>query len=186
MRPAPIFATLALLLAVVGGVLVARTLLEGKAVTPRIPCPPAAHWIDHGDAVPASYPLREHRIMLGINGFRRAHGLRLLRSSDALARAARAHSLDMLRKGYFAHDSPGGSFVQRLARYTPSSCIAEVLAWGVGSYGTARGVVAAWERSPEHRRVLLLSWIRSVGVGVRTGRFQGAAGASVATADFSG
>lgn len=194
-RSAKLTAVAALLVALAGGSYAARELLQGNAATPAsiITCPPnAPGWKGRvtGPLVRATQPVREARIVQLVNSFRRAHGLSELRTSAALASAARAHSLDMLQHAYFSHDGPGtgggGRFTLRLARYTPRSCIAENIAWGSGSYGTALGVVKAWRLSAEHRHIMLLPWVTLIGVGVRSGTFQGAAGASVATADFAG
>jgi uncharacterized protein YkwD len=92
----------------------------------------------------------------------------------------------MLRGGYFSHAGRVEGFRRRLARYTPRTCIAENIAWGTGAYGTGAGIVSSWKTSAGHRKVMLLPWTTRVGVGVGTGRFLGAAGASVATADFAG
>lgn len=181
---------LALVVAVVGGGVVARNLLAGNAAqTNTIICPRNAKgWQGRvvGARPRAVAPVKEARIVAGINTFRRAHGLRVLRVDPVLADAARAHSLDMLTRSYFDHDAPGRSFTLRMSRYTPASCIAENIAWGSGPYGTGPGIVTAWKNSPGHRHVMLLPWVRTIGVGVRTGRFFGATGATVATADFAG
>ena len=51
--------------------------------------------------------------MSALNRARREHGLPALRYSDSLHRAARAHSMDMVRRGYFAH----GPFARRLSAF---------------------------------------------------------------------
>src|ERR1700755_158335 len=52
-----------------------------------------------------------------INGFRLAHGLSRLTSTDALTNVASGHSAQMARLGYFSHNSANGqSFSQRLAQ----------------------------------------------------------------------
>lgn len=189
-RHTQVAAVAAVLIAVVGGAYAARELVRSDAgVSNTIICPRnAPGWSGRvtGPRPRVQAPLREKRIVSGINAFRRANGLRTLVVNRTLADAARAHSGDMLSRGYFDHDAPGGTFTQRMSRYTPASCIAENIAWGTGPYGTGSGIVEAWKRSPGHRRVMLLPYVRQVGVGVRVGRFQGASGASVATADFSG
>lgn len=187
----PVAAIFALVVAVAGGTLAAKTLIEGRSATPSnvIQCPlNAAGWTGRvsGPVLRSSSPLRERKIMLGINAFRRENGLRALSLDPRLSEAARAHSQAMLRGGFFSHDGQTERFSRRLARYTPRSCIAENIAWGTGSYGTGAGIVTAWKHSAGHRRVMLLPWTTRVGVGVRTGSFLGAAGASVATADFAG
>lgn len=194
MRTRPVVAALAVVVALVGGSYAAKQLLTGNAATPATPastslCPlNALSWKGHitGPRVTPSAPKKEAAIVRGINTFRSAHGLRPLRSDAALAYAARAHSQQMLRLGYFAHDGPNEGFVHRLGRYSPRSCIAENIAWGNGEFGTAGGVVQSWKESPGHRRIMLLPWTRRVGVGVAVGVFQDTAAASVVTADFAG
>ena len=125
------------------------------------------------------------------NAVRRGHGLRELRIDPLLSTAARRHSLDMVRRGYFAHTGPSGdTFVQRIrsAGYLSSAhrwLVGENLAWGWGASGSPGGIVKAWLRSPEHRKILLRPSYREVGVGVALGgpRPQAAPEATF-TADF--
>lgn len=124
-----------------------------------------------------------------INHVRRAHGLRPVVPSPRLHRAARAHSADMLRRGYFAHTSPTGlTLFERIVRsgfVTYGAWNAgETLAWGTGSYGSPAGVVNMWMRSPDHRAILLSPAYRFVGIGRAEGTFQGHPGADLWTADW--
>ena len=48
---------------------------------------------------------------------------------------------------------------------SPDHIAGENLAWGTGSRGTARGIVAAWLASPEHRANLLRPSFARVGIG---------------------
>ena len=58
----------------------------------------------------------------------------------------------MLTTNVFTH----GAFGSRLLQFDVQSSVAgENLAWGTGSQGTARAIVAAWLASPEHRANLL-------------------------------
>jgi len=106
---------------------------------------------------------------------RRAHGLRALRVNRQLSTAARRHSLDMVRRGYFAHTGPSGdSFVQRIrdAGYLTSTgtwLVGENLAWGWGAGASPSRIVEAWMHSPEHRKILLRPSYGEVGVGVAHG-----------------
>ena len=106
---------------------------------------------------------------------RRAHGLRALRVNPQLSTAARRHSLDMVRRGYFAHTGPSGdSFVQRIrdAGYLTSArtwFVGENLAWGRGPGASPSRIVRAWMHSPEHRKILLRPSYGEVGVGVAHG-----------------
>ena len=125
----------------------------------------------------------EQALLQEMNRARAAHGLRPLSLDAKLQRAARSHSADMLRRGYFAH----GPFVTRILRSgARGPFVGENLAWGVGSRGQARGVVRGWLRSPLHRRNLLRPGFRRVGVASLVGSFLGAEGARVVTANFAG
>lgn len=126
-----------------------------------------------GVAAPTVGELAIVRVM---NAVRAANGVAPLRVGPALTRAARAHSLDMARRGYFEH----GAFVQRLRRFgVRAPYIAENLATGTTPI-SARAIVRLWIESPPHRRNLLDPGFRRIGVGV--------AGSStrLVTADFAG
>jgi uncharacterized protein YkwD len=122
----------------------------------------------------------ETALVRAMNSARTSHGLRALRVDYRLERVARAHSVDMLRRQYFAH----GSFFARLTgsgAFGPT--FGENLAWGPASAGW---VVSAWLASPEHRANLLRPGFRRVGVGAVIGTFEGQGGTMVVTADFAG
>jgi uncharacterized protein YkwD len=116
-----------------------------------------------------------HAVVCVTNAERRGYGLRKLRVNLRLATAARRHSLDMVRRGYFAHTGPSGdTFVQRIraAGYLNSArrwLVGENLGWGSGASGSPRAIVKAWMRSPEHRKILLRPSYREVGIGVALG-----------------
>lgn len=141
-------------------------------------------------ASPASATTPRGQMVRQINRVRVAHGLRPVHQARGLRLAARAHTADMLRRGYFAHTSPTGSTLGRRIVASPFVTYGrwqagETLAWGVGRVGRARAVVRAWMRSPEHRAVLLARGFRWVGIGTAVGRFQGHARARVWTADWA-
>jgi uncharacterized protein YkwD len=125
----------------------------------------------------------ERSLLAAMNQTRAAYGLAPLRVDSRLERAARGHSRDMLRRGYFAHGNFRGRLIRAGAR---GPAIGENLAWGTGSRATPQGVVAAWLASPRHRANLLRPGFRRVGLGLVVGRFAGASGAAVITADFAG
>jgi uncharacterized protein YkwD len=125
----------------------------------------------------------ELALLTEMNRVRAAHGARALRIDTRLERAARAHSRDMLRRGYFAH----GDFGRRLAGVgARGPIVGENLGWGVGSRGTAQAIVAAWLASPSHRANLLRRGFTRVGLGHVIGTFAGRGGTTVVTADFAG
>ena len=130
-----------------------------------------------GTTTSAASVLRE------MNRVRAAHGLPRLRLDTHLQRAAVSHSKEMLASNVFAH----GAFARRMIRFDVKASIAgENLAWGTGTKGTARAIVAAWLASPEHRANLLRPSFSRAGVGELVGLFQGHGDARVVTADFAG
>jgi uncharacterized protein YkwD len=102
-----------------------------------------------------------------INAERRSRGLRRLRASARLSKAARRHS----RTGYL--------------RGAKDWLVGENLAWGTRARGTAREILRVWMTSPSHRRVLLTRSFRDVGVGVAWGvPDRHLAGGATCTVDF--
>lgn len=120
----------------------------------------------------------ERTVIRAINRARSAHGLHRLRAGRRLARAADAHSRNMLRSDFFSH----GAFAQRVRRYVRFRSIGETIA--MTSRCSPRRVVRMWLNSPSHRAVLLAGKFRRVGVGRRLGRL-GAGRACLVTADFA-
>jgi uncharacterized protein YkwD len=118
----------------------------------------------------------ELAIVRAMNVVRSTNGVPALRVGRALSRAARAHSVDMARRGYFDH----GAFVRRLRSFgVRAPYVGENLAAGSQPL-TATEVVRMWVASPPHRQNLLDRGFRRVGVGEAGGsnRF--------VTADFAG
>ncbi len=129
-------------------------------------------------------PTAGAQTLLGaINATRGADGLAPVRPDGTLMRAARAHSLDMLRRDYFGH----GAFGPRMSSFgLRVALVGENLAWGVGSSASTSGVIRMWLASPEHRANLLRPGFRRIGIGTVSGSFEGYRGARVVTADFAG
>ena len=119
------------------------------------------------------------------NQQRAAHGLAPLKADARLGQAADAHSADMLRHGYFAHDDAHGSWDDRIRRYVTRREVGEILAFGTGEYAAPTEMVRTWMQSPEHRSIILTPDLRRVGLGVVTGTFEGQDSVSLTTADFS-
>src|SRR5437588_5472139 len=107
----------------------------------------------------------EYAIVRAMNAVRVANGVPALRVGRVLTRAARYHSVDMVRRGYFDH----GPFVQRLRRFgVRAPYVGENLAEGTGGLGAA-AVVQMWMASPPHRQNLLDRGFNRVGVGLAGG-----------------
>lgn len=129
----------------------------------------------------------ERRVIRLMNRNRAVFHLPRLRTSHALARSANAHSLDMLRRNFFAHNSSNGTpFDARIRHFKRAARIGENLAYVAKGQrgGQARTIVSMWLNSPGHRAVLLSPAFRRVGVARRTGRL-GSARVTVFTADFT-
>jgi len=127
-----------------------------------------------------------------LNRARARHGLPPLRTNPKLARAARRHARDMVRRRYFSHDSLGGaSAFDRILRthYAPrrsSWWLGENIGWGSLSRSQPAALVRAWMHSPGHRANILSRRFREVGIGIAPGvplRGQRLAGATYTT-DF--
>ncbi|TMK76985.1 MAG: CAP domain-containing protein [Actinobacteria bacterium] len=117
-----------------------------------------------------------YAIVHAMNAVRLANGVPALRIGRALTRAARSHSVDMARRGYFDH----GAFVQRLRRFgVRASYVGENLAEGPGGISAA-DVVQMWLASPPHRQNLLDRGYQRIGVGIAGGSTR------FVTADFAG
>jgi uncharacterized protein YkwD len=142
-----------------------------------------ALWVVSGSSAAQFSRASESGLLNAMNQVRMAAGLRPLRFDDKLHAAARAHSADMIRRGYFGH----GAFDRRISSFhVRARTIGENLAWGTGPYSAAKAIVQEWLASPEHRANLLRPGFSRVGVGSAVGTFVGRAGATVVTADFAG
>ena len=128
-----------------------------------------------------------------VNRVRRAHGLRPLRHSVGLDRAATARSRDMALRGYFSHTVPGTGWFS--ARVLPSYAAPGFRTWRLGEnlFWSVRPrpssyVVRAWLNSPPHRRLLLQPDWNDAGIGaVRTTSAPGYFGGrsvTIVTAEF--
>lgn len=103
-----------------------------------------------------------------VNGERALRGVAPVAPEDRLRQAATGHALDLVARGYFAHETPEGTTAgDRLA--------AAGYAWS--SYGeniargqeTPRDVMTAWMSSPGHCRNVLSPGVTELGVGVGVG-----------------
>jgi uncharacterized protein YkwD len=110
-------------------------------------------------------------ILRAINQVRAAHGLRPLRRSPLLVRAAVAHARALALAGDFQHEWPDGRpFDKWILGFYPLGAHAfwssgENLLWTSGGL-TAPNAIRLWLASPEHRRNMLDARWREIGVGV--------------------
>jgi uncharacterized protein YkwD len=127
-----------------------------------------------------------------INVERTKRGMRAVTRDADLGQAARRHSADMVRHGFFSHVGSGGTTLGdrlRAAGYGRNAGwhAGEALGWGTGSLATPNAVVDEWLDSPAHRHILLDSGYRELGVGVTAGEprdDQSSLGGATYTVDF--
>jgi uncharacterized protein YkwD len=127
----------------------------------------------HAVPRPGAAQIARKAVICLVNVQRRRHGVRPLRRSRALTRAAQLHSADMARFGYFEHvDRAGRSAIDRVGRtrYVRGRwsrwAVGETIGWGVGRDGTPAGLVRQWMNSTVHRETMLDGRFREVGIGV--------------------
>jgi uncharacterized protein YkwD len=114
------------------------------------------------DATPS--PEAERQMLELVNAERAKHGLKTLAPEPAMTLVARAHSVDMLARGYFAHVNPYGM--------TPSNR-ADVAEYAYHVYGEnlalSPDVAFAHEglmNSPGHRANILSPEFGRIGIGI--------------------
>ncbi len=106
----------------------------------------------------------EPAVLARINNVRRTHGLKPLRASGTLAKAANRHARSMARGGFFSHASPDGTQPStRIRRFYDGSAVGETLLWRSPGL-TAAQAVQMWLASPPHRSILLSSSFREIGL----------------------
>ena len=120
---------------------------------------------------PVVDPAAEEEMLRLVNRERVSRGLKPLVMSERLRRVARAHSVDMFQKGYFAHDTPDGvTPFQRMRR-------GEVRFYAAGENlalaPTVRIAHSGLMKSPGHRANILNPAFRRVGIGAVRGAPRG-------------
>lgn len=115
-------------------------------------------------------------VVFRLNAVRAHHGLRPLRLSGRLERAARSQSGAMRTRRSLSHGSPNGQArLTRVCRAMHARTVGETIGW-IRSRRASRqaaGIVRWWLNSPAHRAVLMSSSFSRVGVGRRIGRYGG-------------
>ena len=138
---------------------------------------------------PANVEQLERTTLCLVNLERTHRDLPRLRGNGDLARAAAAHSEDMVRRDFFSHVSPGGGTLLTRVKSTGylggarGYTVGENIAWGTGSLGTPLRIMRSWMDSPGHRANILNGSFRELGVGVAYGAPRQDGGATYTT-DF--
>lgn len=106
-----------------------------------------------------------NRSVLQVCGSDRMPMVRRLSWNDQLRDAARAHSENMARRGFFAHDAPNGSTPadRAVAAGYPTRDVGENIAMGSA---TPADVMVGWMDSPGHCSNIMESTFTEIGVGL--------------------
>lgn len=113
----------------------------------------------------------EERLLELVNAERARAGLKPVRNDPELAAVARAHSLDMFKRGYFSHYTPEGRDLQDRLRQAQVGFLTagENLALAPTLPGAHQGLM----KSPGHRANILRPQFGRLGIGVLDGGVHG-------------
>ncbi|KEZ47768.1 hypothetical protein AZ46_0220130 [Metabacillus indicus LMG 22858] len=116
----------------------------------------------------SAYQSMESEVVTLVNKERAKYGLKPLAANWEVARVARYKSEDMRDKNYFSHTSPtyGSPFDMMKSFGIQYSYAGENIAAG---QTTAQSVVTAWMNSEGHRKNILSSNFKEIGVGYAKG-----------------
>ncbi len=152
-------------------------------VIPSLAAPGAAQ----ASGRPSCLSRMEWDVLRNINWARAHFGLRRLKVDASLTRSANAHTRDMARRFYYAHDSFNGRpWYSRIRRYVRAKTVAEALNYICGPRSLHRepgAIVRSWLASPEHRPILLSRSMRRIGIARQSKRRPGRP--AFYTADFA-
>jgi uncharacterized protein YkwD len=127
----------------------------------------------------------ERAVFHQLNSIRAQNGLRPLRRSRGLARAADVKAREVTRTQILSHDSPNGTSMQsRVRKYVKARTVGETIGYVPARSRQANAIVDAWMASPSHRQALLSPAFRRMGVGRRKGSM-GASRVAVIAVDLA-
>lgn len=109
-------------------------------------------------------PLSDDEIIKITNEYREKEGIESLKMNEILMEAAREKINDMLEKQYFAHFSPTGKGVQDFLKEVNYLYLSAGENLASGFFKDSRELVNAWMNSPGHRKNILNSKFKEIGV----------------------
>jgi uncharacterized protein YkwD len=166
-----------LAIAAIAGAILACAALAAPRAGAWTPGAAVAGTCPGADVFPTAkdFALARSSMVCLMNRDRTARGLRRLAVRPTLNVAAARHSRDMVRRQYFAHESPtGGTLLSRVRaagylRGARSYTLGENIAWGTGYLATPARIHQSLMNSPGHRANILRGAFRNVGVGLASG-----------------
>lgn len=116
-------------------------------------------------------PFLEIEMLKMVNEEREKHGLKPLKADPELTRVARAHSIDMFAKGYFAHESPDGK--SPFDRMREANVKFNTAGENLALAQTLEIAHTNLMNSPGHRANILHPSFGRLGIGILDGGFYG-------------
>ena len=168
-------ATLALLLALALAALLAASAPPAHAVKLKTLVAPVESCPKQNSTDSRPF-LQERAMRCLINQARERIGMRRLDQSLKLRRSSDRKTRDMQVCGSFDHYACGRDFTYWMDRVGfTKGCwkAAENIAWGENELGSPRQIFTAWLRSEPHRENIFADGYSKLGVGVRSGPFEG-------------
>jgi len=159
---------------VVGCIAVGRYVSDGRSVNNQSNVITKTYHAPNSErGHPGRETLSKEVVVCLTNRERTQNGLANLSENQLLHAIAEGRARDMVENDYFAHISPTGAqasdLAQRLGyRY---KIIAENIASGI--FLTNQKIVDGWMQSPGHRKNILSSEVKEIGVCVMKGRMRG-------------
>jgi uncharacterized protein YkwD len=112
----------------------------------------------------------ETKVLRDVNRIRVGNGRKPLRLDRRTSQVARARSLDMAAKRYFAHVEPDGDDARSLLRRRdiPATSVTENIGhtYGLTLKAGSKQMAKWWFRSPPHRRQMLARDNNYIGIGI--------------------
>lgn len=123
------------------------------------------------DAHPKVCTTDERRMLEMVNQERRKVGLKSLERNDGLATVGRAHSADMLERGYFSHNTPEG--LDPFQRMERAGIVYQVAGENLALAPTVEIAMTGLMNSPGHRANILKPDYTKLGVGCENAGIHG-------------
>lgn len=110
----------------------------------------------------------ESELFHAVNAFRQSERLITFERRPDLDAVARAHSEDMVRRGYFSHETPEGfNWVDRmLGADIRGFTLAGENVGQTNQRDPGNAILDGWKASPDHRRNLTASAFNATGIGI--------------------
>jgi uncharacterized protein YkwD len=112
-------------------------------------------------------------IVAWTNAIRREAGLAPLNDSPILDAIAKKRAADMVKTGYYGHDSKNGYGADDMSRYFRYRYLRYAENLAVGPFAGSRDAVRLWAESPSHLHNILSDRFHEIGAAVDEGWIEG-------------